>query len=193
MVAQRDMYTIKSPISGTVDAVNVKEGEAAAPGANGIHVVSFDKLKVQATLGENYLGDVKQNDPVNLIFTDIGDTMHTRLNYVGQSVDPISRAFQVEVWLGANKNLHPNMSCKMQIANYHKKDALTVPVSVIQHTAQGDMLYIVDGGDKAKAVPIKAGQNSNGQVEILSGLKPGDKVITEGFEDVYEGQKVSIQ
>lgn len=193
LIAQRDMYTIKSPISGTVDAVNIKEGEAASPGANGIHVVSFDKLKVQATLGENYLGDVKQNDPVNLIFSDLGDTMHTSLSYVGQSVDPISRAFQVEVRLNSNKKLHPNMSCKMQIANYHKSKALVVPVSVIQHTAQGDMLYIVDGDNKAKAVTVKAGQNSNGKVEILSGLKTGDKVIVEGFEDMYEGQKVGIQ
>ena len=193
LVAQRDMYTIKSPISGTVDAVNVKEGEAASPGQNGIHVVSFDKLKVQATLGENYLGKVKQGDPVNLVFTDLGDTIHTILSYVGQSVDPISRAFQVEVRMGDNKKLHPNMSCKMQIANYHKTNALTVPISVIQHTAQGDMLYIADGGDKAKAVPVKTGRNSNGKVEILSGLNAGDKVIVEGFEDVYDGQKVSMQ
>jgi RND family efflux transporter MFP subunit len=190
--AQRTMYTIKSPISGTVDAVNVKEGEACAPGAIGIHVVSFEKLKVQGTLGENYLGEVKTGDQVNLIFSDLADTLKSKLSYVAQSVDPISRAFQVEVSMNANHKLHPNMSCKMQIANYHKSNALSVPVSVIQHTAQGDMLYIADG-NKAKAVNVKTGKNANGKVEILSGLNVGDKVIVEGFEDVYDGEKLSIQ
>jgi len=193
MVAQRNMYAIKSPISGTVDAVNIKEGEAAAPGANGVHVVSFEKLKVQATLGENYLGQVKQGDKVNLIFSDLTDTLHTTLSYVSESVDPISRAFQVEVHLNANNKLHPNMSCKMQIANYHRKDALIVPVSVIQHTAEGDMLYVANNDNKAKAVYVKTGRNSNGKVEILSGLNVGDKVIIQGFEDVYDGQKVAMQ
>lgn len=190
--AQRNMYAIKSPISGTVDAVNVKEGEACAPGMNGIHVVSFDKLKVQGTLGENYLGEVKNGDVVYLVFADLDDTIKSKLSYVAQSVDPVSRAFQVEVSLSANHKLHPNMSCKMQIANYMKHNVLSVPVSVIQHTAQGDMLYICEA-DKAKAVSVKTGKNSNGKVEIISGLKAGDKVIVEGFEDVYDGEKLQVQ
>jgi membrane fusion protein (multidrug efflux system) len=190
--AQRDMYTIKSPISGVVDQVNAKVGDAAGPGSqNGIRVVSFDKLKATATLGENYLGKVKQGDPVYLIFGDALDTMHSRLSYVSKAVDPISRSFNVEVKLPGNTKLHPNMSCKMRIANYMKSSAITVPVSVIQKTADGDLLYIAEG-NKAKAVFVTTGKNSNGQVEILSGLNAGDKVITEGYEGLDNGEAVAI-
>lgn len=192
LVAQRGMYSIKSPISGTVDAVNIKEGDAASPGLVGIKVVNADALKVQATLGENYLGKVQDGNPVNLIFTDLNDTIHTKLSYVSRAVDPVSRAFQVEVRLGSNKNLHPNMSCKMQIANYENANALTVPVSVIQQTAEGSVLYVADG-NKAKAVTVKTGRNSNGMVEILEGLNAGDKVITEGYEELDNGTLISVQ
>ena len=190
--AQRGMYSIKSPISGIVDQVNLKVGDAVSPGMNGIHVVNADKLKVLATLGENYLGKVHQGDMANLIFPDLGDTLRRKLTYVARAVDPVSRSFQVEVQLGSTKNLHPNMSCKMQIANYENKSALVVPVSVIQKTANGDMLYIVDG-NVAKSVIVKTGQNSNGWVEVLEGLNPGDKVITEGFQEVDNGEPVKIQ
>lgn len=194
LVAQRSMSTIKSPISGTVDAVNIKEGEATAPGGNGsvgIRVVNASELKIQANLGENYLGKVHEGDAVNLIFSE-GDTIKSKLSYVAQAVDAVSRAFQVEVRLGNNNKLHPNMSCKMQIVNYKNNKALVVPVYVIQSTAEGDMLYIADG-NKAKAVQVTTGKNSNGMVEILNGLSAGDKVITAGYADLDNGDLLSIQ
>lgn len=194
LLAQRNMYTIASPISGTVDAINLKIGEMINPAMSataGIRVVSFDKLKVVTTLGENYIGKVNKGDKVKLIFSETGDSIITKLDYVARSVDPVSRAFNVEVWLGNNKNVSPNMSCRMQIVNYTDKDALTVPVSAIQKTAESEIVYIAEGG-KAKAVKVKTGRNSNGMVEILEGLKTGDKVIVEGYADLDNGKPIEI-
>ncbi|MGN6568993.1 MAG: efflux RND transporter periplasmic adaptor subunit [Flavipsychrobacter sp.] len=192
LIAQRDMYTIKSPISGTVDLINVKEGDATSPGGqNGIRVVSYDKLKAEANLGENYLGKVHQGDRVDLVLPDMNDSIQTSLTYVSKAVDPISRAFTVQVRLGNNPKLHPNMSCIMKIANYEHTNTIVIPVAVIQKTANGNMVYVVEG-NKAKAVPIQVGQNSNGLVEVLGGLKAGDKVVTEGFEDLDDGAPITI-
>jgi len=189
---QRDFYRVVSPINGVVDAVNLKVGEMAAPGLNGIRVVSYDKLKAEASLGENYLGKVQQGDPVSLVMPDVNDTINTKITYVSQAVDPASRAFTVHVQLPRNSKLHPNMSCIMKISNYQNRNALVVPVSVIQKTSEGDMLYVADG-DKARSVLVTAGRNANGQVEILSGLKAGDRVIVKGYEELDNGQRVSIQ
>lgn len=189
LVAQRSMYSIKSPINGTVDAINIKEGES---GIFGIRVVNFDALKIQANLGENYLGKVQEGNPVNLIFADIKDTMKSKLTYVAKAVDPISRAFQVEIKLGSNNKLHPNMSCKMQIANYQNSKAIVVPVSVVQNTAGGEMLYIADG-NRAKSVMVKTGQNANGMVEIVEGLNEGDRVITAGYADLDNGDLIIVE
>jgi len=190
--SQRDMYRVVSQISGVVDAINLKIGEVCAPGMNGIRVVSYDKLKAEASLGENYLGKVKQGDPVSIILGDINDTIKTTLSYVSQAVDPVSRAFVVQVHMANNSKLHPNMSCIMRISNYENAHALTVPVSVIQKTSSGEMLYVADG-DKAKSVLVKTGRNANGMVEILSGLTAGDRVITKGYEELDNGQQLIIQ
>lgn len=192
LVAQRNMYTIKSPINGTVDQVNIKAGDVASPGMGGIRVVSFDQLKVTAELGENYLGKVKTGDRVNLIFPEIGDTIKSKLSYVAKAVDPVSRAFQVEIRLGNSAKLHPNMSGKMQIANYESANALVVPISVVQKTADGEMIYIADG-NKAKAAPVKTGRIANGMVEVLEGLNAGDKVVTEGYEELDNGELITIK
>jgi len=192
LIAQRNTYTIMSPINGTVDLIDVKEGDAISPGApKGIHVVSYDKLKAEASLGENYLGKVHTGDNVTLVFPDLNDSLKTSLTYVSQAVDPISRAFLVQIRLGNNKKLHPNMSCIMKIANYEHDNVIVIPVAVIQKTAKGNMVYIADG-NKAKAVPIEVGKNSNGLVEVLGGLKQGDKVVTAGFEDLDDGAPITI-
>lgn len=191
LVAQKNMYAIKAPVSGTVDAVGVKVGDVTGPGLFGIRVVNYDKLKAEAALGENYLGKVHQGDRVDLVLPDVNDSIQTSLTYVAKSVDPISRAFTVQVRLGNNPKLHPNMSCIMKIANYEHDNAIVIPVAVIQKTANGNMVYVVEG-NKAKAVAIQAGKNSNGLVEVLSGLKPGDKVVTEGFEDLDDGAPITI-
>ena len=194
--AQRDLYRIVSPISGVVDALNLKVGDYASPAAaamgSGIKVVSYDKLKAEANLGENYLGSVKQGNAVTLIMPDVHDTIKTKLSYVSQAIDPVSRAFMVQVHLPDNNKLHPNMSCIMKIANYNNPNALVVPVSVIQKTSQGSMIYITDG-KTAKPVLVTTGRNSNGMVEILSGLKAGDQVITAGYESMEDVQQITIQ
>lgn len=192
IVAQRNMYSIKAPISGTVDQVDVIPGDMAAPGQKGIRIVSKDKLKAEASLGENYLGKVKTGDPVTLFFPDLNDSIKTNLTYVAQSVNTISRAFTVQVKLGNNNKLHPNMSCKMKIANYENNAAIVVPVSIIQKTAEGDLLYVVEGG-KAKTVIVTTGKNANGMVEVVSGLNAGDKVITAGYQDLDNGEPVAVQ
>jgi RND family efflux transporter MFP subunit len=193
LVAQRNMYRIVSPINGTVDQINLKVGDlAGGMNPNGIKVVDLDKMKAEAKLGENYLGKVKAGDRVIIVLPDVHDSIETKVSYVAQSVDPVSRAFTVEVKLGNNKKLRPNMSCQMKIANYKNDNAITVPVSVIQKTGEGELVYVAEG-NKAKAVMVSTGNNSNGLVEILSGLEAGQKVIVEGFEELDNGAPISVK
>lgn len=186
------MYNIISPISGVVDAVNLKVGDPSVGAGGFIQIVNTSKLKAEANLGENYLGKVNVGDKATLIFPDMGDSLTTKVSYVSKAVDPLSRAFMVQIKLGDNKKLHPNMSCVLRISNYVNPTALVVPVSVIQKTAEGEMVYVVEG-TTARSVMIKTGRNSNGKVEVLSGLKAGDKVVVAGFEDLDSGETVSIQ
>jgi membrane fusion protein (multidrug efflux system) len=80
----------------------------------------------------------------------------------------------------------------MRIINYENPNAITVPVSLVQRTGQGDMVFVVQG-NQAKAVQVTTGQTAGGQVEILSGLKAGDKLVVRGFEELDNGELVAIQ
>ncbi len=192
LIAQRNMYHIISPINGVVDQATLKVGDAVSAGLSSIRVVNSGQLKAEAQLGENYLGKIHAGNTVKLIFPDLGDSITTKLTYVSEAVDPSSRSFLVQVKLTGRTKLHPNMSCIMKIANYESDDAITVPVSIIQKTSKGDLVYIADG-NTAKVVYVTTGQNSDGQVEIKSGLKAGDRVIITGYDNLDNGDPISVQ
>lgn len=191
--SQRGLYRIIAPISGTVDEVNLVVGDIAQPGGmvNGIRIVNLGALKAVANLGESYLGKVKTGDPVTLVFPELGDSITAKISYVAQSVSSMGRSFRVEVNLGGNEKLRPNMSCQMKIANYRAANTLTVPVQVLQKTPQGQYLFVAEAG-KAKAVNVQTGRVYNGQVEVLAGLNPGDKVIVEGYQELDNGKPVTF-
>jgi len=188
---QADMYRIVSPISGTVDQMDLKLGQAASPGATGIRIVNADNLKVKADVPESYATRVNQGQVVLVEFPDANDSLKTKVTFAAKVIDPASRSFAIEVQLPTNKNLRPNMTAILKIADYTKAASVVIPFNAIQKSEQGDYVFINDNGT-AKRVLIKEGATYNNQTEILSGLKAGDQLITAGASDVEDGSKIKV-
>ncbi|NEU09399.1 efflux RND transporter periplasmic adaptor subunit [Flavihumibacter sp. R14] len=189
--SQAAMYKIKAPISGTIDEMDLRVGQAVSPGASGIRIINASNLKVKAQVAESYAARVNQSDDVSIIFPDVPDTLETKLSFASKTIDPISRSFNVEVKLPSKKTYRPNMLAVVKIVDYKNDKALIVPVNSIQKAESGDYVFVAENG-KAKRVSIQAGKVSEGKAEVLSGLKSGDKVITAGIQDLNEGDIVKF-
>ena len=190
--SQAAMSKVKSPVSGTVDAMDLKVGQSVAPGQpTGIRIVNASKLKVVALVAETYAGRVNQGDEVEVLLPDAGDSLKTRISFAAKMIDPVSRGFNVEVKLPSNKKFRPNMVAVLKIVDYENEKALTVPINSIQRSETSEYVFVAVNG-KAKRTNIKTGKISEGNAEVLSGLKAGDKVITTGFQDLNDGDAVKL-
>lgn len=187
--SQMSMYKIKSPISGTIDAMDLKVGQAVSPGMSGIRVVNASKLKAKAQVAESYASRVNQGDNVQVILPDVPDTVSTKISFAAKTIDPVSRSFNVEIKLPSNRLYRPNMLAVLKIVDYQNLKALVIPVNAIQKAENGDYVFVSENG-KAKRVNIQSGKMSEGRAEILSGLKAGDKVIVAGTEGLSPGDLV---
>jgi RND family efflux transporter MFP subunit len=174
-----------------VDEVELKTGQAVTPGMNTIRVVNLSDLRVKGQIGEAYISHVYQGDPVEVIFPDAKDTLHARLSYVARVIDPNSRSFNVEIRLPSHSIFRPNMVAVIKVVSYKKDSALVVPVGIIQKAEEGDYVYVADH-KKARKVVVTPGQTYNGKTEILKGLKPGDALIVNGFEDIDPGDSLQV-
>jgi membrane fusion protein (multidrug efflux system) len=196
MKQQLDMTRIKSPINGTVDAVDIKVGQIVMPGVPAIRVVNLSALKVKGEVAESYITKVKKGNDVVLYFPDQNKEIDAKVDYSGGRIDPLNRTFNVEVRLSdKQQDLHPNMITIMKIVDYHNPSAFVVPVGAVQKSAEGQYVYVTSTeGSKtvAKRKNVVPGMIYNGLAEIKSGLDKGDKVITNGYQNVIEGDAVSF-
>lgn len=190
---QLGQFSITAPISGVVDQVIAKVGEMAAPGMPVARIVNLGNLKIVAKVSDSYVATVKKGDEVIVKFPDLDQEYTARITFVSTTVDALSRTFRIEANLPSTNSIKPNMLATVQINDATKKDALVIDQNVVQNTENGTVVYVAEneGGKKvAKSRVVKTGLSYNGKIEILAGLKAGDQLITQGYQDVADGQAV---
>lgn len=188
---QSDMYRITAPINGTVDQMDLKQGQAASPGTTSIRIVNTESLKVKANVPESYAASIHQGDKVKVVVPDANDSVTAKVTFAAKVIDPASRSFAIEIQLPGSKTIRPNMTAVLKIADYSKKSTIVVPINSIQKSESGDFVFVDENG-VAKKKNVTEGASYAGQTEIKSGLQPGEKLITDGASEVEDGDKIRV-
>ena len=188
---QSDMYRIISPITGSIDQMDLKLGQVAQPGTTGIRIVNADVLKVKANVPESYVTSINQGDNVKVLVPDANDSLMAKVTFAAKVIDAASRSFGVEIKLPQRKTLRPNMTAIIKIANYTRNDVVVVPLNAVQRSEKGDYVFVNDNNTAKKKI-VKLGAISGGQIEIQSGLVNGDQLITAGASEVEDGDKIKV-
>lgn len=187
------MTKIISPINGTVDGVNIKIGQAIAPGMPAISVINFSNLKVKADIAESYASRIKNGNEALILFPDTKDSIVSKVHYASRAINALTRTFMVEILLDNSKEYHPNMVAKLRINDYQSpKPGIVMPVKYIQKGTDESYVLIAENGVAVKKV-IKTGREYNGLLEVVEGLKEGDMLITDGYDIINEGEKISVK
>jgi membrane fusion protein, multidrug efflux system len=190
---QLKMTQVTSPINGTIDGVHVKLGQVIAPGMPAITVVNFSNLKVKAEVPESFAPYIRPGADAKVSFPDMNDSVSATVSHAGRVIDPLNRTFSVEVNLSNKKIYHPNMITVLKINDYQSKEpVITIPVKYVQRGEDGKEYVMVAESGTARKKEVALGKKYNGMVEIIQGLQAGEKIITRGFSDVVDGEKVQI-
>ena len=191
MQEQLRMTKIISPINGTIDAIDIKVGQAVAPGMPAIRVINFSNLKVKADVAESYASKIKKGTETVLYFPDLADSVVGKVNFVARAINNASRTFLVEVILDNQKEYHPNMVARMSINDYQSAQAvIVIPVRTIQKDENNESFVYLVNGNKAKKQIITLGKTYRGMAEVVKGLKEGDMLVTLGYDIVNDGDAV---
>lgn len=192
--AQLAQSTVTTPISGVVDQVNIKIGQSAMPGVGLVRVVNLSQLKAVAKVSDTYSGSVRLGDPISIEFPDLSRQLNSKISFVATTVDPATRTFTIEAPLPSDNALKPNMLARIKINDQNQANAIVINQNLIQDTENGKLVYVAvnEGGKKvAKAKTIKTGQSYGGQIEVTQGLQAGDQIVTTGYQDLVDGQRIS--
>ncbi|MGZ3844710.1 MAG: efflux RND transporter periplasmic adaptor subunit [Flavisolibacter sp.] len=197
---QAALMTVTAPQSGVADLVNVRVGEtfvgATAAGPQ-IRIVNTGDLKIRANIPENYQTKVAVGSQVEVVLPDEDNrVVNATVTVVSRIIDPATRTFYIEAKVPASSKLKPNQIAKVHIKDYGNQNAITIPMGTLQNDETGKFVMLaVQEGNKlvAHKRPVTVGELNDDKLEVKSGLKVGDQLITEGFQNLYEGQLITTQ
>ena len=189
---QLDLSRIKAPIAGTVDEILPKVGEMVSPGMPAFRIVNARDLSLKASLSEAYIPYVRPGDKVEVNFPALQRSIEARVSTVGQFIDPQDRTFEVEVGLPSSPDFKPNMFGEIAINDRNIRDAIVVPLPLIQQSERGPFVYVAENGSEGQLVArrrnLVLGLSYGSLVQVADGLTAGDRLINAGYKDLSEGQ-----
>lgn len=192
---QLNTTNVISEINGTANIVNIKPGEFFN-GAQQIQIVNNTDLKVTVNVPENYADRVKVGSALTVKLPELNnESFTTSASVVGKVIDPVTRSFYVEAKIPADKKLRPNQIAVVNIQDYAAPSAITIPVNTLQTDDKGKFVLVAveeKGKLVARKKQVVIGELYGDRLEIKSGLNAGDNIITEGFQSLYDGQRIVL-
>ncbi len=189
---------VYAPISGTADVVSIKAGEifnGVTPTGPQIQIVNTNSMKVVTEVPENYQERVKKGSQLKISIPDAGiQNIDAVISVTGASIASTTRAFFTEAKIKSYPGLRLNQVALVHIKDYSAPNAIIIPVNLVQSDESGKYVYaIVKEGEvmKARKKTVNVGEVYSGMIEVKSGLTASDRIITEGYQSVYDGQTVT--
>jgi multidrug efflux pump subunit AcrA (membrane-fusion protein) len=179
---------IRAPISGNVGKILVDVGSMVAPQTPVAIVVEFSKVKVTFNMSENDVACVNKGRKVSVEIDAMPDRpFNGNISEVSPVIDPFTRTVGVKALINNSKKLlKPGMTARVKLNLGEKKNALRIPKEALLDSY---LFVVIDS--TAKRRDVRVGLVGDKNVEILSGIEEGEKVIVVGQQRLAGGEKVN--
>jgi len=175
----RRTFTLYSATSGVVVSKNAVQGQAITAGQALYTIADLADVWIDVQLRESDLAAARIGAGADIDITGLpGQVFKGRVAYVYPTLDTTSRAVRARVVVSnSNRVLKPGMYATVHLRNA-SRSALTVPTSAVLRTGTRNVVFVEMGAGRLMPVEIEVGQSAGDVTEVLSGLEPGQRVVT---------------
>jgi RND family efflux transporter MFP subunit len=189
--AQLSYTVVRAPFDGVITEKNVEAGELASPGQPLLKIEDPGRLRLDATVAEGDLKSVSNGDKIPVAIDALrGDVLTGTVSQILPAGDPQTHTFMVKVDLPTTPGLKTGMFGRFQL-DKGATPTILAPSAAIVERGELTSLYAVGADQVARLRWVKLGRRFDKQVEILSGLNEGERVLTDGSRGV-DGATVQI-
>jgi len=188
--------TIRAPFAGVVGLRTASPGQFVRPGDQIGTLDDISEIKLDFDVSETQIARLRNGIEIVARTAAYPDrTFQGRIANVDSRVDPATRTVRVRAMLpNRDEVLRPGMLMTVEVRS-NSREALAIPEIAILDRADGAYVYRIAGDEgalQAELVRIQTGARASGVAEVLEGLNPGDRVVTEGVQSVRPGQPVQV-
>ena len=184
---------IRAPFAGVVTARMVDPGALAAPGVPLLQIDRDGPLQLDATVDESAISAVHMgmSIPVNVDGTEFTGGAG-KVEEIVPAADPSSHTFLVKIGLAASKQLHAGMYATAEIPT-GTRQAILVPTTAVVERGSLSCAYVLDSNGIAQLRYITIGRAEGGQVEVLSGISAGEKLVNKPSDRDLVGKRIEAE
>ncbi len=199
--ASIERKTIRAPFSGTLGIRQVNLGQYLAGGAPIVSLQALQPVYVDFSVPQQQVGLLTAGAPVHLKSDASGAAAVGKIAAVDAVIDEATRNARVRaIFENGDLRLRPGMFVEAQLASGAQSSAITLPASSISYAPFGDSVFIVEevkgpGGKPYRGVRqqfVKLGGSRGDQVAVLTGVKPGEEIVSSGAFKLRPGAAVQV-
>ncbi|HPR32210.1 MAG TPA: efflux RND transporter periplasmic adaptor subunit [Prolixibacteraceae bacterium] len=192
---QMNKLSVLAPFDGVVvDLPYFTPGAKVSSGTAVLSVMDYSQLILNVEFPEKFMATVMLGQEAFVTnYTLKEDTLHALVTELSPAISETTRTFK-GVMKVDNKELklRPGMFVKAEIVVEKRDSALVIDREVIQERRRGKIVFVVER-NTAVEKPINTGIETDDEVEIVSGLQAGEKLVVEGYEMLSNRTKVKVQ
>lgn len=175
-------FPLLSPYKGTVIEKHITLGEMTAPEKPLFTISNLDVLWIILDIYEKDLARIDLGQHVEIYVSAYPDNEFKGLiTYISSVVNEATRTVKVRVEIDNSKRtLKPGMFAKAKIVTGEPEEIFTVPLSAIQRLQDKEVVFVDKGKNLFECCPVKTGREFKTDIEVLEGVKEGERVVTEG-------------
>jgi membrane fusion protein (multidrug efflux system) len=188
-----DYTQIRAPIDGVIAERFVRLGATIGEGEALFKVTSLDPLVAYLHVPEREYGNIGPGQPVGIeIDALLGEPIAAAVSRVSPVVDPQTGTFKITVEIvDLKRRIKPGMFGRISVIYDVHEDALQIPRSAIIEGQGAASVFVVEG-DRAVRKTIDTGYSNRGMVEVTSGLRDSEQVVTVGQASLKQDSRVSV-
>jgi multidrug efflux system membrane fusion protein len=193
---------VRAPFDGELGVRHIEVGQYLTAGTQIVTLTDLSKLYANFTVTEKDSGQLKVGQPIRVgVDAYPGRTFEGKITAIEPQIATETRSIRVQATLdNPGHILKPGMFATTTVVLPDKPPVLTVPETAVDYTLYGDSVFLItekkenDGKTSLSAVRtfVRTGNRVGGRAEILSGLKPGDRVVAVGQLKLQSGAAVAI-
>ncbi len=177
---------ITSPVNGVVTGKFIDPGTMAMPGMHLFTIEDNSSYRLETDIDESLAGDISLGMKVDIEISSLRLKLQGEVTEIVPAIDPRSRTFLVFIAMEPHKNLRSGLYARAKFP-IGQKELLLAPQRSIVEKGQLTGVYVVDGNRVITYRLVRTGKIFGDEVEILSGLKPGETIITGNLIKVKDG------
>jgi len=183
----QDYTVIKAPFDGRITHKMADVGDLAAPG-HPLFTIEERRYRVSVPVDEGV--HVAEGQAVNIEVGSASLMQQLPVTEVIPSVDPMSRTYTVRIDLPDVRSIKAGMFCRATFAVGQAAESIYIPSSAIKRWYQFTGVYVVGADNKAHLRFVRLGRTTDSQVEIIAGLKPGERIVLNKLNEVQDGSPI---